>query len=100
MAKTCSSCGKGLRFGTKCHSCRRRSAFESDLAPAAADPAPTSARFEVRRVPCERMVFSVVDTLTDTVREVTGDPLDAADVAGRLNSDFVYAMGRRWPNPS
>lgn len=101
MAKTCSGCGKGLRFGTKCHSCRSRSASRSsvvaDTVPA--DSAPAALRFAVTRLLEPQMVFGVVDTLTGTLREVTNDPLDAADVCNRLNGDLVYALGKRWRAP-
>lgn len=98
---SCSLCGRGIRFGSKCGSCKLRPPSRSDLVDATdpSGPVPGAERFRVTRL-SEKMVFGVLDTLTSTLREVTNDPLDAAEIVGRLNNDCIYARGHRWKAPT
>jgi hypothetical protein len=57
---------------------------------------PGEIRFEVRRPDTSKYIFLVVDSLTNTVREVTKDPLDAAALAQSLNDGLIYNLGKRW----
>jgi hypothetical protein len=57
---------------------------------------PTESRFHVTRPDMTRYVFLVVDSLTNTVREVTNDPIDASQLAQTLNDGLTYNFGKRW----
>lgn len=108
MAYACTICGCKLPTNTlKCNECRTkatRSAPDSvpDPAQVLSETVSVSSpeRFQVTRVKTKSMVFTVTDTLTGTIREVTNDPVDALEVAERLNTGFIYAHGARWRAPA